>query len=432
MRHVGMVLLALLMFAPPLWAEVGDLVPVEYKGNDAVLPRPLFTSGPQPTTRPAGVSGLVHPKATVIALASGEGKVMLALDAAKADSAEMDVVRFDFSGKGQFSAEQSLPLKKLNTEGVKDALYWEFGPAVLKVAKGDVTLPVTVSGGYQSRGGQMFANVSAMSALEGKCQFGQKNYAVRIIDGGSNLCFSDALPVRLKEGKVSDVRSLATSMGDTVLLDLGGSGFAKGVKKTLFGAPVLVDGKWYELAVSADLKKVAAKPVEVQASQLLIPHEEWWAMLVGEQGVFYAAGGKEAVDIPAGNYALMYYDQKLGDGKPGGQLLIVDRDMVDEKQSVQVIAIAPGKKQELAIGTPLTASVEGKVTESQGTRIVNGLLQAVGTKGAAKQVELSMVLTDAGGRTVASFSLAGPTRQPTVNVLDAQGKQIASGKMEFG
>ena len=432
MRHVGMVLLALLLWPPPLLAEIGDLVPVECATEDAVLPRPLYTPAPEASTRPAGASGLVHPKAAVIALANGEGKVMLALDAAKADSAELDVVRFDFSGTGKFSAEQSLPLTKLNIEGVKDHTYWRFGPAKLRAKKGELTFPVTVSGWCQSLGGRLSAGLSATCALEGKCQFGEKSYAVRIIDGGFSLCFSDALPIRLKEGKVSGSQPLQTWC-DTVLLDLGGSGFAKGVKKTVFGAPVLVDGKWYELAVSADSKKVSARPVEIQAGQLLIPHEDWWALLVGDKGGFYAAGGKEAIDIPAGDYALMYYEQQLGDGKSAGSLTIVDRASMDEKQSVQVIAIAPGKRQELAIGTPLTASVEGKATEWQErTGIVGGLLQAVGAKGAAKQVQFSMILTDAGGRTVMSFNPAGPTRRPTVKVLDAQGKQIASGKMEFG
>ena len=90
---------ALAILAMALPASAGALTPVACDSDMALSARPVYVMSFKLTQ---GAPGLVHNQA-VVGTARGSGwSCQVAVDASKADAKAPDVVRLDFSGKGDF------------------------------------------------------------------------------------------------------------------------------------------------------------------------------------------------------------------------------------------------------------------------------------------------------------------------------------------
>jgi hypothetical protein len=228
---------------------------------------------------------------------------------------------------------------------------------------------------------------------------------VRLIDGTGNLKFTDAAKPLLGNG-----RPVSYQPGDTVLVDAGDGTFAKGAWKGFYGQPVVVDGKAYKLTVSTDGTKVSAEPLAAELGKIKADQGNWNAILAGKKNVLYVSGGKEAVDVPADEYAVLQYQvTREGDSKAS----VSGRGAQDKSSYYTPVPVAAGKVTDLAIGAPLKAVVEGH-------------------KG-GDSIALSLVLTDAGGGRITSLATPGGMPDPPkVTIVDANGGIVHKATLEYG
>jgi hypothetical protein len=396
-----MTILCLLATAVGAWA--GELTPVACDSDLALGIRPVYVQN-NAFKPPQEGSGLVSSQARVGAVSGTGWELQVAIDSTAADAKAPDVIRFDFSGKGKFAGAPAAALKSVAEPG--DLYLATFGPVEVKAAVNGKQVPMTVTGRYIKSGQYRRVDLTLGTALQGKCSFGDRELAVRIVDGDNNLQPGDAWQKRTL-GK-----NVAVVTGDTVAVDLGDGTFAKDVRKACYGSPVEVGGKWYEVAVSADGKQVTAKQVELEAGKIHIDHPKWSCMLIGEKFVLPVEGGPEPVAVPAGAYVMRSYEEfSVPDDKGRRARLVVGISPAAESSKV---AVEADKTAEIAIGSPLKGTVKA---DKQ-----------------AQQIILSLVLTDAGGRPVVGMVTydGTPPPPPQVTVKDATGKQVYQNTLEYG
>jgi hypothetical protein len=366
---------------------------------------PLRAYGSQ-FTKPDANAGTTSPLAVVTPLTVRDKTFHAAIDASKADLKTPDVIRFDFSGQGKFG-DASLPLKEQKMQG--EGFSATFGPKVFEVKLQDKPVPVTVAGMYRKypEGGLRFVTMSLYVCVGGTCAFGEKTCPVRILDGDGNLKFGDA--VRLVRGAQA-----RPGTGDLLFVDTGDGSFRKDVVRAYCGQPVCVNGAWYEVTVSDDGSKVAAKPVKVETGQIRIDHPSWEAVLIGKKHLLSLTGGTKPVDVPADEYALLnYYEQGPADSA-GDRPMVVCWNNEAYSGKGRTVEVAAGKTAELAIGSPLQATLDANQDK--------------------QQVTFSFKLADATGAPVLYVTKGDgePVDPPKLEVFDSQQKSVYSGSMEYG
>ena len=398
-----MTVLCLLATALAAWA--GELTPVACEADLALGIQPVYVQGTGFKPGQAG-SGLVSAQAR-IGSASGTGwSFQLAIDSSTADAKAPDVVRLDFTGKGNFAGAPTAALKPMpSSEGLFRAT---FGPVEVKAAVNGMQVPMMVSGQYINLNSGQYRQLQLTlgTAMHGKCRFGDRELAVRIVDGDNNLQPGNAWQKR------AFGKNVAVVTGDTVAVDLGDGKFAKDVRKACYGSPVEVGGKWYEVTVSQDGKQVSAKQVELASGKVHIDHPKWSCMLIGDKLILPLEGSAEPVAVPAGAYVMRSYEEFSAPNDKGQRArLTVGIPPAGKSSEVTVEA---GKTAQIAIGSPLNATVKA-VKQAQ-------------------QVMLSLVLTDAAGRQItglATYDGSTPPK-PQITVKDAAGAQVYQNTLEYG
>jgi hypothetical protein len=396
---------ALCMLATALAAWAGELTPVACEADLALGLRPLYIQN-NAFKPPLADSGLVSSLARIVS-ASGTGwSFQLAIDSSTADAKAPDVVRLDFTGRGQFAGAPTAALKPMpSSEGLFRAT---FGPVEVKAAVNGAQVPMMVSGQYINLNSGQYRQLQLTlgTAMQGKCRFGDRELAVRIVDGDNNLQPGNAWQKR------AFGKNVAIVPGDTVAVDLGDGTFAKDVRKACYGSPVEVGGKWYEVAISQDGKQVSAKQVELASGKVHIDHPKWSCMLIGDKLILPLEGGPEPVAVPAGAYVMRSYEEFSAPNDKGQRArLTVGIPPAGKSSEVTVEA---GKTIELAIGSPLKGTVKA-VKQAQ-------------------QLVLSLALTDAAGRPISLvMGYDGNTPpKPQITVKDAAGAQVYQNTLEYG
>jgi hypothetical protein len=398
-----MTVLCLLATALAAWA--GELTPVACEADLALGIQPVYVQGTGFKPGQAS-SGLVSSLARVGTVSGTGWSFQLAIDSSTADAKAPDVVRFDGTGKGNFAGAPTAALKPTaSSEGLFRAT---FGPVEIKAVVNGAQVPMMVSGQYINLNSGQYRQLQLTlgTAMQGKCSFGDRELAVRIVDGDNNLQPGNAWQKR------AFGKNVAVVTGDTVAVDLGDGKFAKDVRKACYGSPVEVGGKWYEVTVSADGKQVSAKQVELASGKIHIDHPKWSCMLIGDKLILPLDGSAEPVAVPAGAYVMRSYEEFSAPNDKGQRAhLIVGIPPAGKSSEVTVEA---GKTAQIAIGSPLNATVKA-VKQAQ-------------------QVMLSLVLTDAAGRPITSLATYDGTQpsQPQVTVKDAAGAQVYQNSLEYG
>jgi len=327
---------------------------------------------------------------------------------------EPDVVRFDFTGKGTFEKDSAVALRKVADQRAEH--YAEFGPATVNARRDGKTFPVAVRGIYAKLKGRRQVGFTFAAAMEGKCQFGRKEYPVRLIDNTGEFRFDD-------KGKFDRKQrgGMGLSSGDTVLIDTGDGSFTRSVIKAYCGQPVFLDGAWHEVTASADGTKVSARRIDLKFGQVVMDRDKWEAVLVSDGKAFYVCGGRDPVAVPAGKYDLLYYREWSAPDAAGNRswLLAASMEFLSQGKTGEVVTVAAGKTARLPFGSPLQADFSAKVTENRTVEFSIGSPRDRGGLAVA-------MITRPGG-----WIVSAPDA-PVVTILDGKGKRVAAVTLEYG
>ena len=368
-----------------------------------------------PFVPPAKDAGTISPHAIVSDVrpdsraTSGTSFLKVAIDASKPEISQPDIVRLDFSGKGNFSDSPSLSLKIKSTNG--QGYQATFGPEVVQAKRGQEVLPVLVQGQYYKSGESPYLLMQALAVIQSDVSFGSKTHAVRLVDCNGNFNFSDAPVPSGNRGEYVGV-----SMGDYLSIDLTEGGSKKSLTAPC-GQPVRVDGQWYKIGYDADKKQISAQPVQLPTATIQHDQPQWTCKLAKKDCTLVLRGGKDPIEVPAGEYCLIEYTAGpgLNSGMENGikdSLLYVQGRLANTAKA-QRIVLAEGKTCPLAVGAPLQAKC---IAQTNG-----------------RNVTFNMQLTDRGGCSVIYVCGPGGKRQPPqVSVIDDSGKTVYSNTLEFG
>jgi hypothetical protein len=237
-----------------------------------------------------------------------------------------------------------------------------FGPQSIEVVRGDKTIPVWVFGVFDARM-SVDIHLGVGPIVEASCGFGPEIHRVRLVETGGHLDF-----VR---GKASG-RDSQKSAASRLFIDATGDGsFAiKGV----FGQPIRVDGKWYDIVL--ENMTMSARPVEVGSAGLVFPEGTRGCTVAGKEWTYVLSYGTPLDAVPAGSYAIREYyldsasplrgDRSIGPDERGW---LTARGPVDAKNLPKMIEFPADKVTEVPIGEPLTARVVAK-RAGAGVRLV--------------------------------------------------------------
>lgn len=387
-----------------VWA--GDLTPIA--GSPQASPYQRMYARGEGFTEPPAEAGAVSENATVVKFTNGSTVIHGMIDSAKADAPAPDVIRLDFTGKGTF-ADKTLVVPLVIRPQAKNAknktFQATFGPATLQAEVDGRTIPVAVQGMYYKRGTSRNAYLMTSTGAKGECDFGGKTFPVQLMDNTGNLRLTDSPSVKLVDGKIQWGPQKGMISGDTIEVDTGDGSAVT----ALYGQPVLVGGKWYDVTVSKNGKKVSAKPLKLKTGTVDCGAKKWSAVLIGEKNVLSVSSQGGAVAVPAGSYAMANYSE-AGDGK--AQLMCGRRELYTGK--AKMIDVAGGKAMSLPAGSPLQATVAVSVRKGQ-VRMNLAMTDAVGTS-------VDALTTEKGGRPPA----------PEVEILDSSGASVYKAKLEYG
>jgi hypothetical protein len=357
--------LVVMLLAAPVYAAVGDLTLKACNPNE-VGGWSVRTSGPQDILPAPANCGTVNPKAKVITLRSRDGRTFLtALDSAKPDDKILNVLRLDMTGTGKFTPEMSVECEWPNADGSGVA---QSGPLAVQLSQGGKTVPAEARGRITATAGNELTavNLTFGTCLEGQCAFGDKTRTLRFIDADNNGKWDDPAKVRVQDGVprgrvAGDRMQNAAADGKFEWLDS-------------YGQPLFIEGKWYDVAISADTAKVTATLLKDPIGKFQVDAAEWTATLLTADRIFALKGGKDPVDVPAGKYVLWMASIKLPHVTAG---ITGANDAAGKPALLEVVA---GKTTEKAFGPPFL----GHLNVVQQDR----------------QVMLTLVVFDAAGRSV--------------------------------
>jgi len=342
--------------------------------------------------------GIVHPKASVATLRDVEPAILVAIDAADPDAEVLDLLRFDFSGAGRFAGKPVVKIKGDLTP--KRWIQRVFGPVTLRVTRGGRTIPVTVKGSYtRSSNNDHGLHLQFGTAIESACDFGGKRRKVRLVDGNANLnCTDKAAGARNSEG---------INRHDTVVV------YGKGKPvKGYYGHPILVDGVWYDVGLTADGKTIAVKPTVAEMATLKIAQQDWSARLIGGKYILNIQGSTKPVAIPADRYCVGLFRQRSAPDAKGRATSFSLTWVLRGGKPYRTFQATAGKTVEVALGTPLTARMDASVD--------------------GRTVALTLNVTDVSGASINRVVLPGPNwAKPNFRILDERAKPVLSASLGF-
>jgi len=345
--------------------------------------------------------GLVNKHAVVGAAPSSAGGIQVAIDSEKPDATAADLVRLDFTGKGNFKGAPTVKLKAgPDRRGISVS---NIAPTTIVADRGSQKVPALIVGQYwKQQNGSRGLSLSITSAIEGTCKFGAKTYPVRIFDGNSNLAFTDALKPPYRGARVP-------MPYDYLMVDTGKGNFKSDTVKTYVGQPVSVGGKWYTFGIS-DMK-ISASVLNVASGTVKVNAPRWQCTLVGKKYCFVISGGKDPVSVPADEYRTSNYTAFVSAdaSKPGAYV-----GGYGSVRGGKSVAVTAGKNVDLPLSGPVTAKVTARVRSGK--------------------VRLNLVTTDALGGGISRLANARGTRPPApvVEVVDKSGKTVYTAKLEYG
>jgi hypothetical protein len=405
MRWVLAVFVPVLL-AAPVFAAAGDLTlkPCDPRqvGGWSVMAAAKTDISPAP----AGC-GTVNPAAKVITLRSTTGDkltVQAALDSAKPEDKVLGLLRIDVTGKGQF---KDAPVVEIKLPDADTGGTGTVGPLDVQFACDGRQVPATVTGYVMTKkGGEItYAGLTFGTCLEGQCAFGDKTRTVRIVGKVGNGAGSPQLQVKVKDGVPYGFS------GDGPILI--GSADGKSSQRGIYGQFMPVDGTWYDIAVSADGKKVTATP-KTPTGRIQVDADTWTAFMLDTGHILSIKGDKAAADLPTGKYYVRDASVRRGD-----TLITLQNSRFAQAQGKAApVEVAADKTTKATFGTSLKAHLEAKVS--------------------GRKVDLQANIADATGLDISRIFTVSPTGTQmlsadpgTLEIFGPDGKLLESGKLVF-
>lgn len=378
---------ALLVSVSPLAAEVGDLQSVA-PGQGLTLFPPLTVQSPQGLPAAGTLGGTANPNAYLATFRREGLTLAVALDSAARGGNKLDTFRLDFSGKGDFKSAPTLPARGNGRDS------FTAGPTLMTVVVNERKINVLLSVSIYKPAKGATAVLTLGTAARGTCKFGDKVLPVCILDTSGNLSCVDAEPWPYR----------GAGLGDTLIV-AGDNTFKTPLAQVKLGKRAFVQGEWYDVEVSGDLK-ITATPVKVETGMINIQMERWKGDLVSQYHDLSLTGSKKLISVPAGTYVVTTL-QEIRPGKPGDA-------MATYAAGGKNITVEAGQTAEVEIGSPIQASLVVSAETGQ----VSFALRATDRTG----LGLTDIQNNAGRR----------PPPPTIDIFDASGKKVYSSAMEYG
>jgi hypothetical protein len=230
--------------------------------------------------------------------------------------------------------------------------------------------------------------------------------------------------------------------GDTLLVDADGSGAFENdmfqSKAYPFGPILYLGGKAYKVALAPDCKSLSVEPwTEALTEVALQPRGDQvhsvtlaWQQLGGQWQLIRPAVVDGKLMVPPGNYRL-YACNLAGKGARGDQVRVSGMQRVPQTP----VSVVAGKANTFHCGGPL----EIKVTAAKVRGTGRGLLAEDAGDATDKSEYLLRInanVAGAGGEIYSTFQKGDSPRsqppKPSFTIVQAGGKTVANGNLEFG
>ena len=276
--------------------------------------------------------------------------------------------------------------------------------------------------------------------LDTTVRLGGVNYKVGVLDGNANAHLGDVSQVQTASNPAQ--KTWYFRPGDSLLVDANRSGkFADDVFQSAtcpFGPILYLDSKACKVALTPGCKALRIEPwPEPLAELALQPRGDQvhditlaWERSRGQWQLIRptVAGGR--VMVPPGNYRL-YACNLLGKGPPGAHVMVSGT----QRNPQTPVSVGLGKANTLVCGAPL----EIKVTAAKAAARTQGLSfwnTGNAAAGGDTVVDINASVAGAAGEVYATFLAGDGFRskppKPTFSVVQAGGKTVATGNLEYG
>ncbi len=396
MKTAAISILAIMLCGSFAFGAVGDLTfmkkpPAPRSSVRIYVSR--FTHGGADKAR-----GLVS-ESSVVGQLRGALGVTVAIDASKADATQPDVIRLDFTGKGDFSKAPTAAIKMRPAQ--RNVTLGMIGPAIVVAKRDGGLVPVSLSGTYWKQGDRRGLSLMMSAAAEGSCRFGTKTYPVRVIDGNGNFKLSDALKPPFRPSTMMPF--------DRVLVGTDDGKFSSAAATSYVGQPIFVDGKLYTIDVS-DMK-IKAVGMSGSGGKVKVDAPRWSCTLIGKKYFVSLTGGKDPIVVPPDEYVTTNYTVYTGSDPSKRSAAIRG---YGSYRGGRAFKVAAGQTVDMQLGSPIEATVMASARAGK-ARINLMMKDPLGGR-------ISSITNDAGKR---------PT-PPSIEVVDKAGKIVYTAKLAYG
>lgn len=459
-RFLSFTGLAVVASAITVSAKDFPLEVVKVSGREAMMSpggygaygRPTFSKPSQLKKEPAAVSA--HPiYGQLQSMGSGQTHCLFRLDESRGDGKGYDRMIIDFNKNGDLTDDPvGKPAADSDTRrGAPDSYQ--------QVMFGPIPLPAELAVGRWRP--SVYAQVlivnrqaeASRNAFIGQVLLKAANYLQATIDVG-------AKPERIGlmdancDGRLGEPAKPQSMMGlreglyflpqDIVLRDRNGNGRFESDRfeseAEAYGTILYFDARPYGVSLAPDLQYIRLEPYPGPLGELAIqPHGEQIRNLTlarevgtGQWEQFNPTFVAGKAKVPPGKY--LVYSCQLGAEKKDGSQITAGAYNRTRRTPVTVEA---DKTAILRCGGPLELQVTAEKQYSDGSRGLMGAALRLfsGGSSSASEVRINMTALGAGGETYSGFvSGNDPSRmpKPVFRVLATDGRQLASGNLEFG
>ncbi len=329
------------------------------------------------------------------------GRRIAAFDRSKPEAKTYDLLYIDRDGDQDLAEE-----KPVRAARFQDRITY-FPPVTLTVEGKTRQVGVRVRTYNFARGGApAIVFFDPASCLEGTVRLSGKPYKVALVDADLSGVFGDAV---------------SSWGGDRLLIDLNGNG--RYDQRGSFPIPAAQENRplsecwqvgstWWQGTVVGDGNALRVEPVQVEYGDLRCEGPQITALQLASRryGVFTPGFKGGSAKLPVGEHAVESVELTAKD-EQGRQWQLSASGPMGGEESIRITAEQP---TELDFSRPLVVSVQAH-------------------KQGRGQVYLALGVATAAGQSVRSLAV-GRQRppEPTFTITDASGKEVASGKFEYG
>ena len=301
---------------------------------------------------PATGSGTVHPKAKVLTMQWAGATVKMAIDANSPQAQHPDVLRVDWTGKGDFHQATVISRRPIGSGRTHSNRGPLFLASRLPVTLGGQKLSISFEGSSSWRRSWSSFWLRSWMSAKASCLFGDKAHTVRFFDSNGNLLFADAVTT---PRKVRGYYYLDCQMGDHVYVDVDSLRRGSSAAASFYGQPILVDGWLWNVKVAPDRKSVVTERYEGPTGQVRIDHPFWDCWLVSDKHVVFIYGGSEPVPVPVGKYWIWNFGEYA---KPGNWDTRVHFGGNYVPWHPKPVSIHAGRTHEVKVGSPFSVRLD--------------------------------------------------------------------------